>query len=1061
MVRVLPAVQDLTEPLAYQQLMSYRIPLSSGNAVTVTLEQTDGAISATWLSPDGAAHGTRRNDMGRGAAIRFTLLAAETGDFEIRLLCATKTTPCGVRARSGPLHPATAADRNRAEAEELLAQGNAVHRSADKGARAGAFALYDQVIAQAQALDDLPLERAALYWRTRLSMELQKYSDSLASAQQAVQLGGADADPQGSAATWKVLGYANAYLGHLDAAIDAYGHAAKIYAATGDALNREILEENMARAHRAMGRNGKAIEEVTEALAEARAIQDGHGIPASLEELGNLRLARGELQPALDAYREALDALEKWPDDTIHAHVLNGMGHVDTLLGETDDAAGAFAQSVALWRKLNDPMGEAYALDGQGFLAYTTHDFDGATKRFRETLALVQSLHLERESAIILEELGEAEQSAGDPDSANNAFQQSLTIARKLHLAGTQGDCLRSLGEAAAARGDAVSAKADYEQAAQLYTQLGGGPNQALLDGDEASLERGQGHFAAAEYDMEQALTVIESSRQSIRNADYRSAFFSTLRNYYDLDVALLMQMEKALPGHGYAARAFEVSERARARALIDELHEQGIRIHGADAALAARDTELSDSIEAQSLAIEQAEESSSGSAGAERTKLESLKAEQQGVRAQIRERDPAYASLAQGRIVPLETLQRQLLDPGTVLLEYWLGSEHTYLWAVTCGGLQSFVLPSGAQIDAQARRLYANLIARNLNRSGETIPSRIDRIARADALARRQSAALAGTILAPAAAIIRHHANVVVVGEGALASIPFAALPLDGRPLVQMHEIYFLPSASVLAPLRANRPPAHELRIALIADPVFSAGDPRVHSAEPAGLAEQSAIATPADLTRSATDAGMSDFPRLIYSRQEAEAIARLLPAAQQWSAMDFDANLEAVRKLDWSRFTIAHFSTHALLDTIHPDLSGIVLSLVDEEGRPRDGFVRVRDIYNMRIPADLVVLSACRTALGKEIRGEGVVGLARAFAYAGSQRVLATLWDVNDHATAVLMADFYRGMLLSHLQPGEALAQAQRRMARSAKWRAPWFWATFVLQGDWQPASNLEARR
>ena len=1047
--------------LPQQQVAAYRLALSSGNATTLRLVQQEGAISATWLSPSGEKHETRRNDTGRGAAIRFTLVASEAGDFEIRFLCTTKPAPCKVNIVSESPHPATDAGRNCALAEERLAQGNAIHRSADKNARAGAFAVYDQVIAQAQALNDPWLERAALYWRTRLAMELQKYSDSLASAQQAVHLGGDVDDPQGAAAAWKVLGYANAYLGNLDAAIDAYGQAAALYSTTGDRLNREILEENMARAHRAMGQNGKAIDEVSEALAEARAIEDSHGIPASLEELGNLRLARGELQPALDAYKQALDSLAKWPDDTIHAHVLNGLGHVNTLLGETDAAADAFAQSVALWRKLKDTMGEAYALDGQGFLAYTTHDFAGAAGRFKETLALVQGLHLERESAIILEELGEAELAAGDPNAANDAFQQSLAIARKLHLAGTQGDCLRSLGEAAAARGDAATAKADYEQAMQFYALLGGGPNLALLEGDQATLDRGQGRLDSAEQHMQRALAIIESSRESIRNADYRSAFFSTQRNYYDLDISLLMQMEKSAPGRGFAARALEVSERARARALIDELHEQGIRIHSADASLAARDANLSDAIEAQSFAVEQAEEKASSSAGGERTKLEALKAEQEQLRTQIREHDPAYASLAQGQIVSPAVLQQQILDPQTVLLEYWLGSERSYLWAIAGGRLQSYVLPPGARIDEQARRLYANLVARNLNLNGETISSRQERIARADSLAGTEAAVLAKALLDPAAAILRRYANVVVVSEGALASIPFAALPLDGRRLVETHNVSYLPSASVLPPLRANRPPPRELRIALIADPVFSAGDPRVHGAGSASAAAQISTGNSNEVTRSATDAGLGDFPRLVYSRQEAEAIGRLLPMAQQWSVMDFDANLEAVRRLDWSRFTIAHFSTHALLDTVHPDLSGIVLSLVDQEGRPRDGFVRVRDIYNMHIPADLVVLSACRTALGKEIRGEGVVGLARAFAYAGSQRVLATLWDVNDHATADLMADFYRRLLRSHFPPGEALAQAQRHLAQSEKWHAPYFWATFVLQGDWQAASNLEAGR
>jgi CHAT domain-containing protein len=1056
--RTVSGAFDRTEQLAYQQLASYRITLAAGSATTIRLVQEDGALSAAWLSGGEEAHNARRNDMGRGAAISFTLVGSQSGD-EIRFLCVSKSTQCSIRVIAENPHPASDADRTRAEAEELLAQGIALHRSADKAARSGASPLYDQALAKAQAVEDLTLERSVLYWRARFLMESQKYADSLAAAQQAVQLGETADDRPGEAAAWKVLGYANAYLGNLNAAIDAYAHAATIYSSTGDRLNSEILEENMARAHRAMGENGKAIEELTAALAEARAIQDAHGIPASLEELGNLRLARGELQPALDAYRDALDALAKWPDDTIHAHALNGIGHVETLLGEFDEATNDFAESVALWRKLKDPMGEAYALDGQGFLAYTTHDYDGAARRFKETLALVQSLHLERESAIILEELGEAEQAAGDPNAAGEAFRQSLGIAKNLHLAGTQADCLRSLGEAAAGRGDTAAARADYGQAEQFYALLGGGPSQALLKGDEAKLERDQGHLAGAEQLMQQALAVIESRRQSIRNADYRSSYFSTQRDYYDLDIALLMEMDRAQPGHGYASRAFEVSERARARALIDDLFQQGIKLKGADAGLIARDTSLFDEIEAQTFAVQQSEESGSGAAAA-RDKLSSLKQEQERLRNQIRERDPAYATLTQGEIVAVDALERQLLDPGTVLLEYWLGSEHSYLWAVTNHGLQSLTLPAGGVLDEQARRLYANLVARNLNRSGETISSRVERIARADAQAESEAAALARVVLAPAAAIVRRYSNVVVVGEGALASIPFAALPLGGRRLVETHEVSYLPSASVLPQLRANRPPARETRIALIADPVFSASDPRVHAVGAAAAPSNPPIADADDLTRSAGDAGLAEFPRLIYSRQEAEAIDRLVPASQRWSAMDFDANLDAVRTLDWSRFTIAHFSTHALLDTVHPDLSGIVLSLVDEQGRPRDGFVSVRDIYNMRIPTDLVVLSACRTALGKEIRGEGIVGLARAFSFAGSQRVLASLWDVNDHATAELMADFYRRMLKSGLTPATALAQAQRRMAQTATWRAPYFWATFVLQGDWLPSSRVETK-
>lgn len=174
--------------------------------------------------------------------------------------------------------------------------------------------------------------------------------------------------------------------------------------------------------------------------------------------------------------------------------------------------------------------------------------------------------------------------------------------------------------------------------------------------------------------------------------------------------------------------------------------------------------------------------------------------------------------------------------------------------------------------------------------------------------------------------------------------------------------------------------------------------------------------------------------------------------PAGQSKAALDFGANRATATGGELSQYRYIHFATHGLLNSSHPELSGIVLSLVDEQGRRQDGFLRLHEIYNLELPADLIVLSACQTGLGKEIKGEGLVGLTRGFMYAGAARVTASLWKVDDAATAELMGRFYFAMLKKKLSPPAALRQAQREMAELTRWHSPYYWAAFTMQGDWQ---------
>jgi CHAT domain-containing protein len=297
---------------------------------------------------------------------------------------------------------------------------------------------------------------------------------------------------------------------------------------------------------------------------------------------------------------------------------------------------------------------------------------------------------------------------------------------------------------------------------------------------------------------------------------------------------------------------------------------------------------------------------------------------------------------------------------------------------------------------------------------------------------------------------------RLLIVADGALQYIPFGALPppqkdYKSHALIIDYEIVNLPSASSLAMLRrefAGRQPAAGM-VAILADPVLQSDDTRVRQA--GAQAKTEAVAANGDLLRSATDVGIMSFPRLQATRREAEAILALAAEGKNLKALDFEASRATAGSPDLADYRIVHFATHGLINNQRPQLSGIVLSLVDEQGRSQDGFLRAHDIYNLRFGADLIVLSACRTALGEEVKGEGLVGLTQAFMYAGAPRVVASLWNVQDRATAELMTRFYEKMLKEGMPPAAALRAAQVSMLKQARWKAPYYWAGFLLQGEW----------
>jgi len=438
---------------------------------------------------------------------------------------------------------------------------------------------------------------------------------------------------------------------------------------------------------------------------------------------------------------------------------------------------------------------------------------------------------------------------------------------------------------------------------------------------------------------------------------------------------------------------------------------------------------------------------------------IATLTAEFEEVQAQIRTRSPRYAALTQPQPLSLTEIQQQALDEDTLLLEYALGEKRSYLWLVSQRSIDSYELPPRAEIETAARRVY-ELGAARPKRGAPPDPQLI-----------AQTRTLSRMLLGPVALQLGGK-RLVFVAPGALSYLPFAALPGPGderrpagdyEPLIAKHEVVSVPSASVLSIIRremAGRQRAAK-SVAVLADPVFEESDPRLASAKNGSSSGEMLPAPAADvelseLTRSIRTMNFSDaragFTRLAFSRQEAESIIAVTTKGTGLKATDFSASRDLAISGQLSQYRILHFATHGLLNSERPELSGLVFSLIDQNGKPQDGFLRLHEIYNLQLNADLVVLSACETGLGKEIKGEGLIGLTRGFMYSGAPRVVASLWNVDDLATAELMKLFYQRMLKDGLPAGAALRAAQLELSRQKRWASPYFWAGFVLHGEWK---------
>ena len=882
-----------------------------------------------------------------------------------------------------------AAGERKKEAATLLALGQTAAALSDP-IRATAWA--DEAAALARAEGDRALETAALDGAAA-ALFAQGFNEKARDKFEAVlgawrELG----HVPGEAVALADLAVVDQALWDHQRAVDGYQEAIELFHVLGDRKREARTLSNLALAHHFFGDDEKAIELLHQVLPLRREFADRRGEAIVLTNLGLAYAALADTGKALDYYKAALPIFREIGDRGQEAITLNNIANALAQENDVEGARTAYAEALELRRAVGDKAGETY----------------------------------------VLKSLAEMEYKAGHHARARELADQALVLARATGNRYLEATALLQIAMLKARAGDLEGAREQCLEAMAVGRTVQAPKLHAFSAYRLAWIERARGDLQAARTRVEEALAIIESLRTRLSSADFRAAYVATMREIYEFHVDLLMQLHAKDPAKGFDALAFQAAERARSRSLLDLLTESRADIReGVAAELLARERSLRGRLNvAAERRLRPSANQPAEAASALDREIERLTSELGKAEAEIRATSPRYAALTQPAVLSPSRVQAEI-GKDTLLLEYSLGEERSFLWALSHDSLSSHVLPPRATIEAAARRAHRALSQRGDD--GEAAVAELSRI-----------------LLEPVAERLGR-VRVVVVADGALLYVPFAALTRPGtrQPLIDRHEVVGLPSASTLPLLRQEQPGRRRATktLVVLADPVFGADDERVRSTGP------STPVSSTSLTRAAGDLGLSgSLPRLPYTRREARAIAGALPRARARVALDFEASQDTVADPDLERYRFVHFATHGLLNSAHPELSGLVFSLVDSKGRPQDGFLTTAAIFNLRLSADLVVLSGCRTALGKEIRGEGLVGMTRAFMYAGAPRVLASLWAVDDVATAQLMTSLYRRLLAGGSSPAAALRRAQLSLKKEARFRHPYYWAGFQLQGEWR---------
>jgi CHAT domain-containing protein len=743
-----------------------------------------------------------------------------------------------------------------------------------------------------------------------------------------------------------------------------------------------------------LGEKTKALEYYNQALPILRDVGDGSGEATTLNNMGVVYDALGEKTKALEYYNQALPILGDVRNRSIKATTLVNIGMVYFDLGENTKALEYHNQALPIWRAVSNRSGEAATLNNIGMVY----------------------------SAL------------GENTKALEYYNQALPIVRAVGNRSGKATTLSNMGRVYSDLGKKTKALEYYNQALPILRAVGNRSVEATTLGNISNLYSSQNKLFDALQNINVAIQIIESLRSELKNDALKTSYFASVQVYYQIKTEILMQLHRQQPTKGYDAAALETIDQSRARVLRELLIQANANIKKDIAPdLLKQEQTLNQTLNAKETQLVQlsSQPNQAAQIPALNQAIATLYAQRDDLQNTIRATNPAYANIQYPKPTTLAQIQQQI-DPDTLMLQYSLGETESYLWVISNNTLKTYILPKLTDIEQTATTFRKELIAQ--------LP------------APKSATQLTQQLLTPAAADLGNK-RLVIIPDGILHTIPFAALNTPNsatyNPLLIQHEITNLPSASTIGILRTTvaTKPRGTKTLAILADPIFRKDDDRLtgkttQANNNLDLGEQ--------IARGRVGRDL-DLNRLPFTATEAQGILQLVPQENdRTAAFGFDASYDWITSPKISQYRYVHLATHGFFDNDKPALSSIILSSFDAQGHDRKAFLRFPELFNLNLPTELVVLSACETGLGNNVPGEGLVGMTRGLMYAGALRVAVSLWSVDDQATSDLMQDFYKNLWQAKKSHAASLREAQIKLHQQGK--APYYWAAFTLQGEWR---------
>ncbi|HYV12555.1 MAG TPA: CHAT domain-containing tetratricopeptide repeat protein [Pyrinomonadaceae bacterium] len=807
---------------------------------------------------------------------------------------------------------------------------------------------------------------------------------------------------------------------------------AKAYMIVGE---YQMIQNNLAEA----GRNYETAQKLWEELNVPNQVAE------ALINLGFIEYRKGAWQSSLSFYIQAQQLIiDEAAEPYMMGQMKAGLAEAFIEIGVPSTGLDRYREALEYYRQMKSPGPVAGMQWGIGTAHYYIGNYAEALGILKTTRAEAIALKHFMLAALCDDFTGRSYYELQDYPAALRHYQAALDGFTK---SGNPMEAARSLalmGQVYQKLGNFQSAQTHYQRALASFQKLSDQVNSSATLYALGSLELEQNSVDAAEEHLRQSIEMTEAMRRVSLSSDLTAAFSARIHDRYEKYIDCMMRKYQSSQAQDLVKDAFQTSELSRARSLAELLHAtQANLFPGLDPQLAAQEKTLrgylNDNENAKIRLL---------SGKFQTSELKALESEYQQLKAQhdqllqdIRRRNPSYEQVIRPTAWDLRKIQEQVIaDDQTVLLEFSLGSEKSYLWAVTRSGIQSYELPSEQTIEPLARRVHRLLSTPPRNDPESDLSSATEDLAR--------------VILWPA----REHLNkqrIIVVADGVLNYIPFQILPSSSsnKLLVDEAEIINAPSASTFGELQeeaVHRQPATNL-LAAFGDPVFAADYQLKDSEQVIAAAQLRSALRDNDLNNETFDP--TAMTRLFHAKRELDSLGEVA-GEKALIVREYDATRDRFLHTDLTQFAILHLVTHGYFNPKHPQNSGFVLSDIDRDQKHRQGFVGLRDIYELRAPVLLVVLSACQTALGENVRGEGLMGMTRGFMHAGASSVVASLWEVDDRATAELMKLFYSNMLKRGMKTGEALRAAQNSIRQRPEWRSPHYWAAFTLQGEYPRA-------